>query len=364
MNIDFHYGVIYILSRLAGFEQQKARTIAHACQYVDDSTVTGVLEFAGGETYERFASAHGMLDYRNALESKDKLVWAPFHFLPAGVGDTLEEKSICRPNSVIAQEMVKRMIEGCHAENALHRLGITIHVYVDTWAHQGFTGTISRHNYVETLTSDDHPAGTWEARVKQKLESVADEGESHVAELASGWGKHVVLGHGAALHFPDWPFAKWQYTNGHGMSIPRDNLPQFMEAADLAYRALKGFQSGNVDYTNEPGLPDEAKAALQEFLQSNRSEDEAVRLSNLIDWVADGKIPGIREAIPAYISKGGGSWKHAATGILSMDDDGPFKPTWSKQFEDSDYRKFHDAIKEHRFVVTQEILPKHDVRLA
>jgi len=37
---------------------------------------------------------------------------------------------------------------------------------------------------------------------------------------------------------------------------------------------------------------------------------------------------------------------------------------WSEAFEQSDYRKFHDAIKEHRFVVTQIILPKHGVRLA
>ncbi|MGZ3241076.1 MAG: DUF6765 family protein, partial [Burkholderiaceae bacterium] len=112
-----------------------------------------------------------------------------------------------------------------------------------------------------------------------------------------------------------------------------------------------------------PGLNAEAKQALQDLLANNQDHDENKRLANLMISIAKGRVPGIKEDIPQYIAKGEQSWKHLATGIKAGDD-GDTKPVWSQTFEDSDYRKFHDAIKEHRFVVTQEILPAHNVRLA
>lgn len=358
MNIDFHYGVIYVVTRLGGMKREDAQTVAHACQYIDDSTVPGILKFEGGETFDRFASAHKMFDYKNAFNEVNRLVWAPFHFLPAGQGKTLEEKSICRPDSVIAKGMVRRAIDARNANNALHRLGVTLHVYVDTWAHQNFTGTVSKHNHVTSLQGDEHDHDTWLGKLKGLLNDAGVQVESDILDQISG------LGHGAALHFPDMPWAKWKYKNGHGMEIYRDNLPDFIAAADMACKVVQGFINGNVKYETEPGLSADAKHALEEFLAGNRDHDELKRYEALAKAVAIGKIPGIKEEIPEYIPKGEGSWKHAATGIKATGTDGEVIPTWSQTFEDSDYRKFHDAVKEHRFVVTQEILPAHNVRLA
>jgi len=357
MNIDFHYGVVYITSRLAGMNQEQAQIVAHACQYVDDSTMPGILEFAGGETFERFASAHKMFDFKNAENKENRVVWAPFHFLPGGQGNSLEEKSICRPDSDIARTMVRRAIEGKNSNNGLHRLGVALHVYVDTWAHQGFTGIISKHNIVESLEGDDHDHHTWLEKLKGFITKTEENIESQFLDMVSG------LGHGAALHFPDMPWAKWKYTNGHGQKVERDNLPDFIRAADMACKAVQGFLKGNSNYEAETGLGAEAKQALEKLLAGNRSHDEHMRFETLSTAIANGMIPGIKENIPTYIAKGEGSWKHAATGIADVGD-GAATPVWSEKFEDSDYRKFHDAIKQHRFVVTQEILPAHNVRLA
>lgn len=357
MNIDFHYGVIYITSRLAGMNQAQAQIVAHSCQYVDDSTMPGILEFAGGETYERFASAHKMFDYKNAANTENRVVWAPFHFLPGGQGESLEEKSICRPDSDIARAMVRRAIEGKKANNGLHRLGVALHVYIDTWAHQGFTGTISKHNIVKSLEGDDYDQQTWQEKLKGLITNTEENIESEFLDAVSG------LGHGAALHFPDMPWAKWKYTNGHGLEIKRDNLPDFVQAADMACKAVQGFLKENNNYEAELGLGVEAKQALEKILASSRDHDEHKRFEALSAAIKNGMIPGIQENIPTYIAKGEGSWKHAATGITDVND-GETQPVWSEKFEDSDYRKFHDAIKQHRFVVTQEILPAHHVRLA
>lgn len=72
MNIDFHYGVVYVVARLGGLSRADAETVAHACQYVDDATKAGVLEFTNGASYERFASAHAMDDYKNAENLQNK----------------------------------------------------------------------------------------------------------------------------------------------------------------------------------------------------------------------------------------------------------------------------------------------------
>ena len=151
MNIDFHYGVVYLVARIAGMTPVDAETVAHAGQYVDDSTTTGVLAFEGGETFERLPTAHKMLDDRNFDPKKDNAVWAPFHFLPGNRGDELDDRVVCRPDSPVARRMVAAALATKSTDIGLHRLGIALHVYVDTWAHQGFCGTLSRNNVVTRL---------------------------------------------------------------------------------------------------------------------------------------------------------------------------------------------------------------------
>ena len=104
MNKDFHYGIIYVVARFAGMTTVQAQVVAHACQYVDDATTDGPLKFREQQSFDRFASAHEMLDYRNAHQDMDERVWAPFHFLPACEGATLDEQVVGRrPNGTQAR---------------------------------------------------------------------------------------------------------------------------------------------------------------------------------------------------------------------------------------------------------------------
>ncbi|HKR45806.1 MAG TPA: DUF6765 family protein [Paraburkholderia sp.] len=357
MNIDFHYGVVYAMARLGGLSPADALTAAHACQYVDDATTPGLLDFNGGELFERFATAHSMFDYHNADDQGNRLTWVPFHFLPAGKGEGLEQRAICRPNSDVAKDIVRRAIEHHGADNGLHRLGVTLHTYVDTWAHQGFSGIKSDYNRVEHLEAEDCTHMQWYQRLGQFTAHLVDDAKSEVLSRA------FPLGHGAALHYPDQPWASWTYTNGKGEIVKRVNLPDFIDAANMACRAVQGYVAGKTDFENQPGLSKMHLAALESLLATNTSIDEQERLEVVRVAIADGRFVGLKEVLPAYIAKGKGSWKHIATGI-EADDDGSVKPVWSEDFERADYRKFHDAVKEHRFVVTQEILPELGLRLA
>lgn len=357
MNIDFHYGVVYIVARIGGLSGDAARTVAHACQYVDDATTAGILRFAGGETFERFATAHKMIDYSNIENDKNSLVWTPFHFLPAGEGDTLQEKAVCRPDSAIARELVRRAIRQRNADNALHRLGVTLHTYVDTWAHQGFAGIECKYNRVSHLEAEDCTRENWLARLAAATGHLFEHMESQLLST------DLPVGHGAALHYPDRPWVEWSYIDGTGMLVKRQNLEEFVCAAEMACRAVQAFVAGTEAFESQPGLPAHVKDALRELLRTNTSNDDQQRLAGICAAVSAGGIPGLKETIPDYVAKGPGSWKCDATGLLSDDDRGEH-PAWSTVFEESDYRRFHDAVKEHRFVVTQEILPAHGLRIA
>jgi hypothetical protein len=358
MNIDFHYGIIYAVSRIGGLSRQHAQVVAHACQYIDDSTVPGLLKFAGGETFDRFASAHKMLDYANMDNDQNRIIWVPFHFLPAAQGNTLEEKAICRPNSDVAKTMVRLALAENGADNALHRLGVTLHVYVDTWAHQGFSGTESKYNRVSKLLGNDHDAKTWLDVLKSKVDGVVNNVEADALDIVSG------LGHGAALHFPDMPWAKWEYVNGYDQLVKRENLPDFISAADMACKVVQAFVAKSQDFESQKGLPAKAKESLLKLMAANRDHDEKKRFDVVCAQVAAGAVDGLKEDVPSYTPKGPGSWKAIATGIEAVHGDGDALPEWNPAFEASDYRRFHDAVKEHRFVVTQEILPSAGVRLA
>jgi hypothetical protein len=356
MNIDFHYGVVYAMARLGGLLPADALTVAHACQYVDDSTTPGLLDFAGGEMFERFPTAHSLFDYHNAFNQGNRLTWVPFHFLPAGFGQSVEERAICRPNSDVAKAIVRRAIERRGADNALHRLGVTLHTYVDTWAHQGFSGIKSDFNTVSHLEAEDCTREQWYELLASATAHLADEVKSDVLSRA------FPLGHGAALHYPDQPWANWHYTNGKGIAVKRENLKDFVEAADMACRAVQAFVAGSTEFEKEPGLSARQRDAVEHLLSTNRSLDEQERLEGVRGAIRGGKLPGLEEALPVYIPKGKGSWKHLATGI-EAENDGDVAPLWDPAFESSDYRKFHDATKEHRFFVTQEVLPKIGLRL-
>ena len=355
MNIDFHFGVVYILARTAGLSETDAETVAHACEYVDDATTGGELKFAGGQRFERYASAHEMIDYRNEIGEQDREAWVPFHFVPGNEGDSFEDRLVCQPNSAVAQALMRDALTQADSEHALHRLGVTLHAYIDTWAHQKFCGIVSEHNRVRDLVDEDAPPEHVAARVEATL---------------AAWGHRLTsqalddllpLGHGAALTFPDLPWARWHYVNGKGIAIRRENLNDFMAASDAAYQVLSAFAGRRSDFTDLPPLPAASADALREQLALNRQDDPNQRLDALRQAASAGKIPGVTR-IPAYIGKGAGSWKHLATGIDS-EDDGKVPPQWTPAFELSDYRKFHDAVKRHRFTLLENILPQLGLRV-
>jgi hypothetical protein len=361
MNIDFHYGVIYAMARIGGLAREDAQVVAHACQYVDDATTDGILLFAGGERYSRIATAHELLDFKTLSRAESSQVWVPFHFFPAGLGTAIDEKAVCRPDSAPVRDMLRGVLAERGAPNGLHRLGIALHTYVDTWAHQGFSGVPSVFNIVRGLVSEDGTHVRWRDKVRYGFRHLEADVLDRLFESTAVFDGGALVGHGAALSYPDRPWAVWHYDNGRGERVRRDNLPDFLAAADHACRVIRGFVGG-VDPFDLPGLAPAQHDALRQLLGGNHDENPLNRLAAFAAALEAGVVPGLKESLPPYVGKGEGSWKHLATGLRSKDD-GDGTPVWTQAFEDSDYRHFHDGVKQARLAITLDILPRHGMRL-
>lgn len=155
MQSDIHYYGVYCLARAAGIKKTSAKTIAYTSQYVDDSSVREITDHEDGSKIISVATAHHATDIKNIDHDDQRYVWVPFHFLPGGRGESFTEKLLCRKNSPIAKEMVSNCINQ-YSNYELELLGITAHVYADTFAHYGFSGVSSRRNRVDGNTLTIH----------------------------------------------------------------------------------------------------------------------------------------------------------------------------------------------------------------
>jgi len=371
MQIDFHHGVTYVVARLAGFVPPEADIIAHSAQYVDDATESGEIWFANGMLYPRISSAHKMFDYRNARKLANHRVWLPFHFLPGNRGEAAPDaplpftseddfilRCVCRPNSHPARELMRIVITRQERDYALYRLGIAAHVFVDTWAHQGFVGYQHRINIAtDIVANDEHHEKRFDKRAEEFFKS--------------GWGRFLSwllgealpLGHGTVLSYPDRPYLTWSYTNGLGERVGRDNPTDFLEAAKNLYMHFRRYIDFKEDGEGVFGKLYEIPAHFETLgnrLKTVKDEEGDDRHRAWLKMAADGTF-GFKDQV-SYVQKGEGSWKHQALGTLEDIGQNSRRPlAYPPRFLTSHWKHFHDALQAHRFCVLNELLPRYGI---
>jgi len=351
MQIDFHHATTYVVARAAGFKHEEANIIAYCAQYVDDAVSEGTVHFDNQAAYNRISSAHRMVDSRNSKELANHQVWMSFHFLPGNdnkpahdtaVGDGFIRKIVCRPNSPVAQEMVRGAILGKDRLYGLHRLGVTMHVYADTWAHQGFAGVLHEINEVENA-EETGQSGVFNSTLSNLLRDLLDDAIPP-------------LGHGRANVFPDMPFLEWEYHNGKGELIKRNNPKDFLDAANHMCIAMQRYIKGDPD-AKVPGLDNNTKAKLDQLFRGIKFEDGDKRHAEWLNAIRTGAFSFGSVDINDYMPRGNDSWKALALGTSY---DLPVHK-YKDGFLTSNWKMFHDAILAHRFHVIHDILPKYGI---
>lgn len=158
MDVDIHYYAVLALCRMLGIRPGPAEKIAYASQYVDDALIRRIIfkSTPRGVRCHIFGKKHG-LDHA-ATCPRIMTVWnyrprvmleelVPFHFVPAGRGSSFGEKIRTFPDSPLLKELGDATLRSGN----IYEMGVFLHVLGDAYAHQGFSGMISRRNRLRAL---------------------------------------------------------------------------------------------------------------------------------------------------------------------------------------------------------------------
>lgn len=241
MQIDFHYCVVKVLAIKSGLAESEAQTIAYASQFVDDAVDSRKIRLLSDPEidYPRYTdkyfdpvrTAHEGFQFLKALKKAvQRKVYISFHFIPPEIYNSKHEFEYrtCA-NAPLARRMVTYSIEQLHKcqpyerTQKLIKLGIALHSYADTWAHQGFSGRLnSKDNNIERIE-------LWKNRQWSRL--------PFLEQLE--YNAFPNVGHAEAFHFPDQSFRVWRYRHCHSNEVvERSNTEIFMEAAYHIYHLL------------------------------------------------------------------------------------------------------------------------------
>jgi hypothetical protein len=349
MQIDFHHAATYVIARDAGFSHDEADLIAYSAQYVDDATTEGPVCFSNGAMYQRISSSHPSGAPGNLDNRQNRMTWLPFHFLPGNGGlpagqdppGSFIDKLVCRPDSNVAKDMVRACLNDRDRPFALQRLGVTMHVYADTFAHQGFAGVLHAINEVkapEETSADKRLPGGMLAFWDQIIQHAAPP-----------------IGHGRALTLPDLPFLQWRYTDGRGKVVPRDNTSIFIEAAHALCHAMQAYRSADPG-AQTTDLPNHDEQVMHDLFVSQTDMDPVIRHKAWLSALQAGQF-SFGPAIIAYDDAGPASWKAQALGTTAEAAEYNFDPG----FLTTRWKYFHDALQLHRLTVLHDVLPKYGI---
>ena len=327
MDIDFHYGTIYVLARWAKFGSENAHLIAESSQLVDDNFDS--TPFSGEEEKKNIEQGvHVRYScqniWGNVTGKGNGEIWIPFHFLPGLEGDNDADRLVCKKDSELAHKLGDRLLDtSLDDTNFPFRLGIGLHVFADTWAHQEFAGINNTVNKVQNLIF-----ATQGSVVENVIEDIVG-ASSFVSKILD---EVMPLGHAAAVHCPDMPYLWWK--SGERFTDGRKNWDEFMEASEEIFKILQKVSCEPVT-----GLSDEQKKLLYKSFKGIQSDDIDARYK---EW-----IQRIHENYFEFED--------------FCEEDEQIEYSIPFIFEDIDFRKqFYDEINDHFDWVRNE-LEDHDL---
>ena len=358
MKIDLHFYGTYAIARLAGFEPTEAQIIATAAQFVDDATDNNSEKNSSGEMLFSIATAHHLKDAgSNSFFHPEihRLIWVPFHFYPGGRGDTLEEKLLCTKNSEIVNEMFNNHL-ALNSDKSfyLHLLGVASHVYLDTFAHYGFSGICSTLNEVigESISLNTHDRSVKDRIEKESrtfFENCETEIKGFFIQIQSSAGEKLSrgLGHGAVSTYPDQPYLNWhfiyeeaRYGNGK-QSGERNNQKTYLEGLQELHKKLS---IGAKKLYSTPTIRQIPEKSIKGIL-ALELDDTSDRCDAWKKFIAD-EIDDGKEA--HYL---GDEWNRQKDRFNTLNPPNHI----------SDCYKFHQAAVYHRWYSLKDLFPEHGI---
>ena len=241
MQTDMHFYGTYCIARAAGIKAETAYTIAYSSQFVDDSITDKATIIDQQICIRPIMTSHKPLDFKTSQDMDQWNVWVPFHFLPGNEPDDgpFLQRMICRKNSLMAQKMALNALDEKNSEHWPHLIGITAHVYADTFSHFGFAG------FEHVINKIDNNSIQADSRHSTSiLKYIWTKTEDFKINFASNFAELIPVGHGAVGAYTDRPYLKWEFSyenNSFEKHNRRDNTENFMEACECLYYFFNEF---------------------------------------------------------------------------------------------------------------------------
>ncbi len=242
MQLDMHFYGVYALARAAGIKSETAQTIAYASQFVDDSIDDKAVLVSNRKAILPTMTSHKPLDYMNAMPGDQWKVWVPFHFLPGNMpknGDFVRRMT-CRKNSAPAKKMIEDSLDAVNEKYWPHIVGITAHVFADTFSHFGFVGFAHERN--KAIRGSIKASKKHSSNIRRYIKSKFDDFKTR---FMGNFAEIVPVGHGSVGTYPDRPYLEWSYKYETGRhpkgDTERDNTLNFFNGCKELYSYFARF---------------------------------------------------------------------------------------------------------------------------
>lgn len=257
MEISSHYYALLALCRTCGIKKDIAYKIAYASQFVDDAKINYLFVdepitddplFIKNEDdttcIKNIATCHSYFKIKTYNFSAMMFNTCAFHFIPGCEGKTFTEKLVCKEDSKVANQIVKNNL-GASPE----KFGMLLHIYADTFAHQEFSGLLSKKNNIENLKPKNGTfmiMGTYYVLSSWKYIKKLLKKDS----LKKLKFKDFIpaYGHGQAKHYPDIPYLKWSYNYNNESHEKAITKTLDIDNQDRFTKAFKSIQNYLLEY--------------------------------------------------------------------------------------------------------------------
>jgi hypothetical protein len=314
MNAEFHYYGICFLCLRAGLPEPRAVDIAFASQYVDNAILAYEIDDGG-----RSFTTEVTQNYLFWDEATLRDIYLPFHFVPGELSRASSERAdgaasrwAVTPDSPLAKELLVAALR----TGDDFRIGIALHAYADTWAHQHFSGRTESGNALDP-SSPLPPAG-----------------------------------HLQALRSPDDASGRWVDPRLAAGLSRVDNAERFRAAARKIYRYLRTYlRSG---FEDEDIHLDELEAAWRRYPDDMRARlasatvDLGLPPYDKQSYLAEAGIPEAEADDSRFSGYDKLAWASAQVARRTGLGSGARRVATRGRYRDSALRRWNEAARDHR----------------
>lgn len=319
---DAHYYAILAFCRACGFKKEAAYQVAYASQFVDDAKINHIVlkenthlehdRIDNKPSFFNMATCHSY--FRIKTFNYEAMInnTTAFHFVPGCKGENFSRKLRCAKESPVILDLLQEVLQ----EDDLIKLGIILHVYADSYSHQGFSGILSKVNDIKECKVKTKGLPVFFDRVIQLLKRLDRNRYETFFDSAI-----PAYGHGQALDYPDRPYLTWSYQydysdefRGSYKRVEINNPKRYKQAFTKIQKHLKAYLENHPQYRDtEIGFQDfdilmDALVAKTTDGSRERNWRKLLTVQGLFgigdsDWITYDDTRWLREAFANFESK-------------------------------------------------------------